>query len=70
MPEALFNISRYLMHELLFEQPKGVSKFAVHYALAKQGWINQSILSELNTHFIELGLNYFKLLDKFARSLK
>ena len=36
MPEALFNISRYLMHELLFEQPKGVSKFAVHYALAKQ----------------------------------
>ena len=37
MPEALFNISRYLMHELLSEQPKGVSKFAVHYALAKQG---------------------------------
>jgi intraflagellar transport protein 122 len=36
MPEALFNISRYLMHELLFEQPKGVSKFSVHYALAKQ----------------------------------
>ncbi len=27
---------RYLMHELLFEQPKGVSKFSVHYALAKQ----------------------------------
>ena len=36
MPEALFNISRYLMHELYFEHPKGVSKFAVLYALAKQ----------------------------------
>ena len=36
MPEALFNISRFLMHELLFEHPKGVSKFSVYYALAKQ----------------------------------
>ena len=36
MPEALFNISRYLLHELIKEQPKGVSKFAVLYALAKQ----------------------------------
>ena len=36
MPEALFNISRYLMHELLVEHPKGVSKFSVLYALAKQ----------------------------------
>merc|ERR1712042_249243 len=38
MPEALFNISRYLMHELLNESsvPKGVSRFAVLYALAKQ----------------------------------
>ena len=36
MPEALFNISRFLMHELLFTHPKGVSKFAVLYALAKQ----------------------------------
>ena len=36
MPEALFNISRYLLHELVREQPKGVSKFAVLYALAKQ----------------------------------
>ena len=36
MPEALFNISRYLMHELLSNHPKGVSKFAVYYALAKQ----------------------------------
>ena len=38
MPEALFNISRYLMHELLQDAkvPKGVSRFAVLYALAKQ----------------------------------
>ena len=40
MPEALFNISRYLMHELLMlidsSVPKGVSRFAVLYALAKQ----------------------------------
>ena len=36
MPEALFNISRYLLHELVRDQPKGVSKFAVLYALAKQ----------------------------------
>lgn len=36
MPEALFNISRYLMHELLFNHPQGVSKFSVLYALAKQ----------------------------------
>jgi intraflagellar transport protein 122 len=38
MPEALFNISRYLMHELLNDSavPKGVSRFAVLYALAKQ----------------------------------
>ena len=35
MPEALFNISRFLMHELLFTHPKGVSKFSVLYALAK-----------------------------------
>jgi intraflagellar transport protein 122 len=38
MPEALFNISRFLMHELLHESlvPKGVSRFSVLYALAKQ----------------------------------
>ena len=36
MPEALFNISRYLLHELVKDQPKGVSKFSVLYALAKQ----------------------------------
>ena len=41
MPEALFNISRYLMHELGQQEnpkgvPKGVSRFAVLYALAKQ----------------------------------
>ena len=36
MPEALFNISRYLLHELIKDHPKGVSKFAVLYALAKQ----------------------------------
>ena len=36
MPEALFNISRYLMHELQQAHPKGVSKFSVLYALAKQ----------------------------------
>merc|ERR1719411_871709 len=38
MPEALFNISRYLMNEWWKDQkvPQGVSKFAVLYALAKQ----------------------------------
>lgn len=39
MPEALFNISRYLMHEVQAagaQYPKGVSKFSVLYALAKQ----------------------------------
>ena len=36
MPEALFNISRYLLHELNKEHPKGVSKFSVLYALSKQ----------------------------------
>ncbi|XP_040577415.1 intraflagellar transport protein 122 homolog [Lepeophtheirus salmonis] len=36
MPEALFNISRYLMHEFIGDTPEGVSKFAVYYALAKQ----------------------------------
>nr|CAD7413784.1 unnamed protein product [Timema poppensis] len=36
MPEALFNISRYLMNELRILQPKGVSQFAVLYTLAKQ----------------------------------
>nr|CAD7589738.1 unnamed protein product [Timema genevievae] len=36
MPEALFNISRYLMNELRNLQPKGVSQFAVLYTLAKQ----------------------------------
>ena len=39
MPEALFNISRYLMHEISQQEsnvPKGVSRFAVLYALAKQ----------------------------------
>ena len=37
MPEALFNISRYLMHEIQAgTHPKGVSKFSVLYALAKQ----------------------------------
>ena len=39
MPEALFNISRFLMHEIQQDTnnvPKGVSRFAVLYALAKQ----------------------------------
>jgi len=37
MPEALFNISKFLMHQLSTgEQPKGVSQFSVLYALAKQ----------------------------------
>ena len=36
MPEALFNISRFLMHELRFVQPSGISKFSTMYTLAKQ----------------------------------
>jgi intraflagellar transport protein 122 len=36
MPEALFNISRFLMNETKDVHPKGVSQFAVLYTLAKQ----------------------------------
>ncbi|XP_066967390.1 intraflagellar transport protein 122 homolog isoform X2 [Macrobrachium rosenbergii] len=36
MPEALFNISRFLMHELMTTQPDGISKFSTMYTLAKQ----------------------------------
>lgn len=36
MPEALFNISRFLMNETKDVRPKGVSQFAVLYTLAKQ----------------------------------
>ncbi|XP_069671472.1 intraflagellar transport protein 122 homolog [Periplaneta americana] len=36
MPEALFNISRFLMNETKDLRPKGVSQFAVLYSLAKQ----------------------------------
>ncbi|XP_037078773.1 LOW QUALITY PROTEIN: intraflagellar transport protein 122 homolog [Pollicipes pollicipes] len=39
MPEALFNIARFLTHELTTLQPRGVSKFCTLYALAKQGKI-------------------------------
>ena len=34
--EQLFNIARFLVHELLRIQPKGISKFAALYALARQ----------------------------------
>ncbi|KAK7079218.1 hypothetical protein SK128_004845, partial [Halocaridina rubra] len=36
MPESLFNISRFLMHELMAAQPDGISKFSTMYTLAKQ----------------------------------
>ncbi|XP_047473268.1 intraflagellar transport protein 122 homolog [Penaeus chinensis] len=36
MPEALFNISRFLMHELMVTQPSGISMFSTLYTLAKQ----------------------------------
>jgi len=36
MPEALFNISRFLMNETKDVHPKGVSQFAVLYTLSKQ----------------------------------
>ncbi|CAL4124428.1 unnamed protein product, partial [Meganyctiphanes norvegica] len=36
MPEALFNISRFLMHELMIIHPPGISKFSTYYTLAKQ----------------------------------
>lgn len=36
MPEALFNISRFLMNETKDVLPKGVSQFAILYTLAKQ----------------------------------
>ncbi|GJQ71136.1 hypothetical protein Trydic_g1040 [Trypoxylus dichotomus] len=36
MPEALFNISRFLMTETTVDRPKGISAFAVLYCLAKQ----------------------------------
>ncbi|XP_063240162.1 intraflagellar transport protein 122 homolog isoform X2 [Bacillus rossius redtenbacheri] len=36
LPEALFNISRFLMLELKYLHPRGVSLFAVLYTLAKQ----------------------------------
>jgi intraflagellar transport protein 122 len=36
MPEALFNISRFLMNETKDVHPKGVSQFAILYCLAKQ----------------------------------
>ncbi|XP_075229721.1 intraflagellar transport protein Oseg1 isoform X2 [Lycorma delicatula] len=35
-PEALFNIARYLMYETKTVKPKGVSQFAILYALSKQ----------------------------------
>ncbi|KAK7866290.1 hypothetical protein R5R35_007119 [Gryllus longicercus] len=36
MPEGLFNISRFLLHEIKDGCPKGISQFAVLYSLAKQ----------------------------------
>jgi len=36
MPEALFNISRFLMNEMKDVHPKGVSQFAILYTLSKQ----------------------------------
>ncbi|KAB0796579.1 hypothetical protein PPYR_10640 [Photinus pyralis] len=36
MPEALFNISRFLMAQIANEKPKGVSLFSILYTLAKQ----------------------------------
>ncbi|XP_045581276.1 intraflagellar transport protein 122 homolog [Procambarus clarkii] len=36
MPEALFNISRFLVHELVTTQPTGISKFSTMYTLSKQ----------------------------------
>ena len=36
MPEALFNISRFLLHELAVVHPPGISEFATMYTLAKQ----------------------------------
>ncbi|KAK3882424.1 hypothetical protein Pcinc_013198 [Petrolisthes cinctipes] len=36
MPEALFNISRFMMHELMTAHPTGISKFSSMYTLSKQ----------------------------------
>lgn len=36
MPETLFNIARYLLHEMTVNIPPGISKVATLYALAKQ----------------------------------
>ncbi|CAH0553397.1 unnamed protein product [Brassicogethes aeneus] len=36
MPEALFNIARFLLAETHQERPRGVSQFAIMYSLAKQ----------------------------------
>ncbi|XP_065343413.1 intraflagellar transport protein 122 homolog [Cloeon dipterum] len=37
MPEALFNIARFLLHEIKDSRPKGVLQFSILYTLAKQG---------------------------------
>ncbi|CAB4000051.1 intraflagellar transport 122 homolog [Paramuricea clavata] len=37
LPEALFNIARYLLHLLLKETPLGISRVATLFALSKQG---------------------------------
>lgn len=37
LPEALFNIARYLLHLLLKETPLGVSRVSTLFALSKQG---------------------------------
>ncbi|KAK9891411.1 hypothetical protein WA026_014648 [Henosepilachna vigintioctopunctata] len=36
LPEALFNIARFLMNEIADNKPKGVSQFSVLYCLSKQ----------------------------------
>ncbi|KAL0279839.1 UNVERIFIED_CONTAM: hypothetical protein PYX00_001315 [Menopon gallinae] len=36
MPDALFNIALFLMHETKIERPKGISLFSILYSLSKQ----------------------------------
>ncbi|CAK8675911.1 intraflagellar transport protein 122 homolog [Clavelina lepadiformis] len=68
LPEALFNIARFLLHSITGnEPPKGVSKVATLYALAKQsrslGAYKLARFAYEKLHSLKLSLRFQDLID-------
>lgn len=67
MPEALFNISRFLMVEIARTKPAGVSRFAVYFTLAKQA--RKLGANKLAKQMLDK-LIQFKVPEKFEEQLE